>query len=98
MQEKVLIKSEPSVFLKNQLTITNVRFYGKTVWGKRINFPIVSIKSVGNGFFQGITINSEYGKFHFKFIRNYKEFPKVVSEFLITQRENNAKGLMSVAC
>ena len=88
MQETILIKSEKSPILKNQITVTTLRFYGTTVWGKKVDLPIDCIKRVGNGFFRAVTVNTEHGKYHFRFIKNCKDFPETISRFLITRREN----------
>ncbi len=87
MQETVLIRSEKSFILKNQITVTNLRFYGTTMCGKKVDLPIDSIKRVGNGFFRGVTVNTEQGKYRFKFIKNYKVFPEIISRILIERRE-----------
>lgn len=74
---------------KMELTVTNKRIYGKTVFGKQIDLPLDSISAVSKGIFESINIATSSGKISFIYISNRNDIYKTITKILIDRQSNN---------
>ena len=75
---------------KMELTVTDRRVYGKTVFGRQVDLPIDSISAVGLGIFRQIAVASSSGKIRFLFVDNRNEIHKVITGLLIERQQQKA--------
>ena len=80
-------------FLSNkmELTITDKRVYGKSVFGKRVDLPVDSISAIAKNLFLGITVSTSSGKIRWYMIDD-KEKVYNTLESLIIKRQDNGKN------
>ena len=78
-----------------ELTITNKRVYGKTVWGQRVDLPIDSVSAVGIGIFKSITVSTSSGRINFLAIKNRNEIHNVVSNLLVERQKQNVTTMQT---
>lgn len=69
------------------ITVTNKRVYGVGAFRRRIDLPFDMISSVGNGFFNSISVASSSGRIHFWFVKNKDEVFSSISNCLL-ERQN----------
>lgn len=74
---------------KMELTVTNKRIYGKTVFGRQIDLPLDSISAVSKGIFESINIATSSGKISFMYISNRDDIYKIITKILIDRQNNN---------
>lgn len=74
--------------MKNsEITVTNTRVYGTTLFGKRIDLPFDMISAVGTtGITKGITVSTSSGVIKFVLIENRDEIHEVISKILINRQ------------
>ena len=74
--------------MKNsEITVTNTRVYGTTLFGKRIDLPFDMISAVGTtGITKGITVSTSSGVIKFVLIQNRDEIHEVISKILINRQ------------
>ena len=79
-------------FAKSQLTVTDKRIYGITVFGKRVDLPLDSVSAVSLTmvFFSGVSISTSSGRITFFLIPKRNEVYEVLSQ-LIIERQNKSK-------
>jgi hypothetical protein len=78
-----------------ELTITNKRVFGKTVWGQRVDLPIDSVSAIGIGIFKSITVSTSSGRINFLAIKNRNEIHNVVSNLLVERQKQNATTMQT---
>ena len=72
---------------KMELTITDKRVYGKSVFKKRVDLPNDSISAISTNLFGGITVSTSSGKIKWYMIDNKEKVYNILSE-LIVRRQN----------
>ncbi len=77
------------LFYTNEITVTDKRVFGRTIFGKRVDLPIDSISAVGTSWPKGVAAATSSGKVAFLMIKNRDEIHKCVSNLLI-ERQNKA--------
>ena len=72
------------------LYVTNMRVYGKTLLGKRVDIPLDSISSISLTFFLlfGISVASSSGVISFYFVSQRDEIHKAISNLLVERQKN----------
>ena len=73
-----------------QITVTDKRVYGKTIFGRQVDLPIDSISAVGSGMFNKIVVATSSGKIKFLFIENSQAVREEIVK-LIMQRQEEKK-------
>ncbi len=79
----------------SEFTVTNVRVYGKTSFGKRVDLPIDSISAVGTSWFQGLSVSTSSGRITFLGVSNRDDIYKVISK-LLAMRQNKTHHVTTV--
>lgn len=70
-------------FSQCNITVTNVRFYGRTITGRTFELPISDIRCTGTCPLKGVSFFTEHGRLNFILIDNNHEIPERVSDFLV---------------
>lgn len=71
-----------------ELTVTEKRVYGKTAFGKSVEFPVDSVLATwSNSQFKGVSILSSHGKFSFLTIKNANDICEVINK-LLKEKQN----------
>lgn len=70
-------------FSQSRITVTNVRFYGRTITGMVFDLPVSDIKSTGTCPLKGVVFFTKQGRLIFVFVDNNIEIPERVSDFLV---------------
>ena len=70
-------------FSQSRITVTNVRFYGRTITGMVFDLPVSDIKSTGTSPLNGVVFFTKQGRLIFVFVDNNIEIPERVSDFLV---------------
>ena len=73
-------------FSKESLTATNKRIYGHTAFGKKIDFTIDKVSTVGTCSLWGIEIGTSSGKIKFNLLKNRDEMLSIISELLMEKQ------------
>lgn len=74
-----------------KMTVTDMRIFGKTSFGRRVDLPLDSISAIGTSVFKGIAVATSSGKIKFAFIKNRDEIHKVISDLLIERQNSSIK-------
>lgn len=74
---------------KTEMTVSDKRVFGKTVYGKRVDLPLDSISAIGSRWPKGIAVATSSGRISFLMIKNRDEIRNCVSELLI-ERQNKS--------
>ena len=69
------------------LTVTNMRIYGKTSFGKRVDLPVDSISSVATNKFNGIAIATASGRIIFGLIKNRDEIHAEITKLIVSRQQ-----------
>lgn len=74
---------------KSELTVTNMRVYGRGFLGKRVDLPADSISAIAASpaLFRGVVVSTSSGKISFFMIENHELVYKTISQLLI-ERQN----------
>lgn len=75
---------------KTEITLTNKRVYGKTVFGKRVDLPFDSVSAVGSCWLKGIGVATSSGRIKFLLIENRDEIHKCITDLLIERQSKTA--------
>lgn len=78
------------IICKMQITVSDKRVYGKTIFGRQVDLPIDSISAVGSGMFNKIVVATSSGKIKFLFIENSQTVREEIVK-LIMQRQEEKK-------
>ena len=78
---------------KCEITATDKRVYGKTLFGKRVDLPMDSISAVGTSIFYGFDVGTSSGKIKFKLIKNKDEIHEIISNLLMKRQQMKNTGL-----
>ena len=74
----------------HELTVTNMRIYGKSAWGKRVDIPQNSITAISTSkLLRGITASSASGYIKFLLIKNTEEIYQTLNELLIERQKKS---------
>ncbi len=73
--------------MKFELTVTDGRVIGKTLFGKRVDLPISQISVAGTGAFDRISIATSSGFINFYSVSNQNEVFSTISELLMKRQE-----------
>lgn len=73
-------------YSKIEITVTDKRVYGKTVFGKRVDLPMDSVSAVGARWPKGIAVATSSGKIAFLMIKNRDEIHRAISELLVERQ------------
>lgn len=65
-----------------ELSVTNKRVCGKTIFGKRVDLPLDKISSVGTSIFKAIAVATSSGVIRFWLLENREEVYQSVSKLL----------------
>jgi len=71
---------------KTEITLTDKRVYGKTVFGKRVDLPFDSVSAVGSCWPKGIAVATSSGRITFLMIGNRDEIHKCITDLLIERQ------------
>ena len=77
------------LFSSYDLTVTDKKVIGKSMWVVRVDLPIDFISAVGTGFFKSISISSPSGSILFFAIKNRNEIHQVVSDLIVERQSKN---------
>ena len=75
------------IICKMQITVSDKRVYGKTVFGRSVDLPIDSISAVGSGMFNKIVVATSSGKIKFSFIENSKAVREEILQLLMLRQD-----------
>ncbi len=75
---------------KTELTVTDKRVYGKTIFGKYIDLPLDKISAVGFDWPKAISVATSSGNITFAGISNREEIYECINKLLI-ERQDKAK-------
>lgn len=75
-------------YSKIEITVTDKRVYGKTVFGKRVDLPMDSVSAVAARWPKGIAVATSSGKIAFLMIKNRDEIHRAISELLVERQTN----------
>lgn len=76
-----------------ELTVTNKRIYGKTIFGKRVDLPLDSISSISRiKIFNGISVATSSGKISFQFMDNNENIYNSISQLLVERQDEKSNG------
>ena len=75
------------IICKMQITVTDKRVYGKTVFGRSVDLPIDSISAVGSGMFNKIVVATSSGKIKFSFIENSQSVREEILQLLMLRQD-----------
>lgn len=84
---------------KSELTVTNMRVYGRGFLGKRVDLPADSISAIAASpaLLRGIVVSTSSGKISFFMIENHEMVYKTISQLLIERQDAKAKSTHSPA-
>jgi len=68
------------------LVVTDKRIYGCAIFGRRLDYPLDAITSVGTCMFHGITVTTASGAIVFTMVKNNHEIYKVISDLLVERQ------------
>ena len=75
----------------NELTVTNMRIYGKVTFGKRVDLPFDSISAVATGsVFNKISVSTSSGRITFFSIPNRIEIYAIINKLLMERQQSKA--------
>lgn len=74
---------------KTDLTVTNKRVYGKSIFGKRVDLPLDMISAVGTSIFKGVAVSTASGSIKFLMVKNRDEIHAEISKLLLDRQSNN---------
>ena len=69
-----------------ELVVTDKRIYGCAIFGRRLDYPLDAITSVGTYMFHGITVTTASGAIVFPMVKNNHEIYKVISDLLVERQ------------
>jgi hypothetical protein len=74
---------------KSELTVTNMRVYGRGFLGKRVDLPADSISAISAApaFLRGVIVTTPSGKISFFLLENHEVVYRIMSQLLI-ERQN----------
>ena len=75
------------IICKMQITVTDKRVYGKTIFGRSVDLPIDSISAVGSGMFNKIVVATSSGKIKFLFIENSQAVREEILQLLMLRQD-----------
>lgn len=70
-----------------ELTVTNSKVVGKTLFGKRVDLPISQISVAGTGMFKRVSIATSSGFINFYGVANQNEVFSIISELIVKRQE-----------
>lgn len=70
-----------------ELTVTDSKVVGKTLFGKRVDLPISQISVAGTGMFKRVTIATSSGSINFYGVANQNEVFSIISELIVKRQE-----------
>lgn len=82
---------------KMELTITDKRVYGKSVFGKRVDLPVDSISAIAKNLFFGITVSTSSGKIKWYMIDDKEKVYNTLESLIIRRQENKNKSKLDVS-
>ena len=75
------------IICKMQITVTDKRVYGKTIFGRSVDLPIDSISAVGSGMFNKIVVATSSGIIKFFFIENSQAVREEILQLLMLRQD-----------
>lgn len=78
------------LFARVEVTVTDMRVYGKAAFGKRVDLPIDMISAVGQSSFKGVHIATASGNLTFYNCKNRDEVYETLSELLVKRQQKAA--------
>lgn len=79
-----------------ELTVTDAKVVGKTLFGKRVDLPISQISVIGTGIFKRVTIATSSGSINFYGVTNKNEVHAVISELILKRQEETKTATVRV--
>lgn len=76
-----------------EITVTDKRVYGKTVFGKRVDLPVDSISAIGTSWLKGLAVATASGKISFMLLKNRDEIHSCVSQLLIERQQKRTSAV-----
>ena len=80
---------------KAEITVTNVRVYGKTAFGKQVDLPIDSISAIATNILKGIAITSASGSILFYFLKDRDGVYHAINKLLIERQEKKSSSIIA---
>lgn len=77
---------------KMELTITDKRVCGKSVFGKRVDLPVDSISAIAKNLFFGITVSTSSGRIKWYMIDDKEKVYNTLESLIIKRQENKNKS------
>lgn len=75
------------IICKMQITVSDKRVYGKTIFGRSVDLPIDSISAVGSGMFNKIIVATSSGKIKFLFIENSQAVREEILKLIMARQD-----------
>lgn len=76
----------------DEITITNMRVYGKSHFGKRVDLPIDMISAVGTSMLKGLTVATSSGVIKFALLENRDELHEAISKLLLERQSQQRQS------
>lgn len=73
-------------FSKIELTVTDKRIYGTTLFGKRVDLPLDSVSAVGTAWMKTINVTTSSGRISFSLMKNSDALHSEISKLLINRQ------------
>ena len=84
------------LFARVEITVTDMRVYGKAAFGKRVDLPIDMISAVGQSSFSSVHIATSSGKLTFYNCKNRNEVYETISGLLIKRQQKSTTSATTV--
>ena len=78
------------IISKSEISVTDKRVFGRTLFGKRVDLPMDSVSAVGTSLLHGISVSTASGAIRFFCIKNNDEIHKAISDLLL-ERQSKPK-------
>lgn len=76
---------------RSEISVTDKRVFGRSLFGKRVDLPMDAISAVGTSFLSGISVSTASGAIRFFCIKNNGEIHKAISDLLL-ERQSKPKA------
>ena len=74
------------IISKSEISVTDKRVFGRTLFGKRVDLPMDSVSAVGTSLLHGISVSTASGAIRFFCIKNNDEIHKAISDLLLVRQ------------
>ena len=78
-----------------EITVTDKRVYGASIFGRRVDLPLDSVSAVATSFPKGIAVATSSGRIKFLLIKNAAEIHGEIRKLLIDRQDKRAAAKAS---